>query len=206
MSNVIANMSVSLDGFASGVNATADTPLGANGSALFEWFGSGDTEYTMPDGAMVFKVSSQSAQVLRERAATAGCFITGRKTFDLVNGWNGQHPLNVPVVVVTSNTPDTWIKQHPNAPFTFVPEGIKEAVNKAKTLAGAKNVLIGTADSMQQALEKRLLDEIHIDLVPVLLGSGVRYFADSQKTEHRLMPIETIATPSVSHLTYRVVN
>jgi dihydrofolate reductase len=75
--------------------------MGEGGERLLAWYFSGDTEYRLPGTEMVFKVSPQTADYLRETSTTTGALVTGRRTFDLTNGWGGGHPLGVPVFVLT---------------------------------------------------------------------------------------------------------
>lgn len=112
--------------------------------------------------------------------------------------------MNVPVVVLTHNIPQEWADKL-DSPFTFVTDGIESAIETAREIAGDKNIGVGGADITRQCLKLGLLDEIGIDLVPVLLGEGVRLF------EHLgIEPIEleitgVTAAPGVTHLGYRVL-
>ena len=122
---------------------------------------------------MEFEVSTQSAELLREAHIKMGAFVTGRRTFDIAQGWGGN-PLGVPTFVVTHTVPQEWVYE--GSPFMFVTEGIQSAVEQAKAVAGEKDVAVGAASIVQQCLRAGLLDEMHVDLVPVLLGGGVRLF------------------------------
>ncbi len=175
MGKVVFNMTMSLDGFVAGENDAPDNPLGDGGQPLFNWYNSGDTEYKMPGGEWKFKVSAASAKQLDHGIKSAGVLITGRKTFDIAGAWGGQHPVDLPVIVLTHRIPLDWANK-PDSPFTFVTDGIESAVHQAKAIAGEKNIDVGTASTLQQALKAGLVDEITIDLVPVILGKGVRLF------------------------------
>jgi dihydrofolate reductase len=197
-------LSMSLDGFIAGPNDGSERPLGEGGERLFEWYSAGDTEYGLPGTDMVFNISAQSAELLREAHARLGAFVTGRRTFDITNGWGGRPPLDVPTFVVTHAVPQDWVYE--GSPFTFVTDGVESAVEQAKEVAGEKDVAVGAASIVQQCIKAGLLDEIHIDLAPVLLGGGVRLF------EHlgSGVPIELESTrviegAGVTHLTFRVV-
>ena len=97
MGKVATGLSMSLDGFIAGPNDGPGQPLGEGGERLLEWFSAGDTGYGLPAGTeMVFRVSQQSAEMLREAHAGMGAFVTGRRTFDISNGWGGSPPLGVP--------------------------------------------------------------------------------------------------------------
>jgi dihydrofolate reductase len=203
MGKVTSGLTMSLDGFIAGPNDGPEHPLGENGMRLFDWYGSGDTEYVVPSGGMTFKVSPQSAEMLFEAFTSIGAIVTGRRTFDITNGWGGRHPLDVPIVVLTHAVPDGW--HYEGSPFTFVTDGVESAVRKARELAGEKDVAVGAASLVQQCLRAGLLDEVHVDIVPVLLGGGVRMF-DNLGPEHiELERTEIIEAPDVTHMTFRVV-
>src|SRR5215210_2906460 len=203
MGKVATGLTMSLDGFIAGPNDGPEHPLGEGGMRLFDWYSSGDTEYQMSGTEMVFRVSPQSAQLLREAHTKMGAFVTGRRTFDITKGWGGNPPLGVPTFVVTRTVPQEWVYE--GSPFTFVTEGIQSAVEQAKAVAGEKDVAVGAASIVQQCLRAGLLDEIHVDLVPVLLGDGVRLF-DHLGTEHvELEKTRVIEDPDVIHMTFRVV-
>jgi dihydrofolate reductase len=97
-----------------------------------------------------------------------GAFVTGRRTFDIANGWNGSPPLGVPTFVVTHTVLQEW--DYEGSPFTCVTKGVESAVKQAKAVAGDKGVAVSAASIAQQCIRLGLLDEIHVDLVPVLLG------------------------------------
>ena len=174
MGKVATGLSMSLDGFIAGPNDGPEQPLGEGGERLFGWFSAGDTEYGLPGTEMVFRVSQQSAEMLREAHAGMGAFVTGRRTFDISNGWGGNPPLGVPTFVVTHAVPDEWVYE--GSPFTFVTDGVEGAVEKAGAVAGDRDVAVGAASIAQQCIRAGLLDEAHVDPVPVLLGDGVRLF------------------------------
>ena len=203
MGKVSMGLTMSLDGFIAGPNDGPEHPLGEGGMRLFDWYESGDTDYVVPSGGMTFKVSSQSAEMLREAFSSIGAIVTGRRTFDITNGWGGRHPLDVPIVVLTHSVPEGW--DYEGSPFTFVTDGVESAVEQARELAGEKVVAVGAASVVQQCLRAGLLDEVHVDIVPVLLGGGVRLF-DNLGPEHiELERIEVIEAPGVTHMTFRVV-
>jgi dihydrofolate reductase len=172
MGKVRTGLSMSLDGFIGGPNDGPEAPMGHGGEWLLAWYSGGDTEYRLPGTEMVFKVSAQTAEFLRETRRTTGALVTGRRTFDLTNGWGGKHPLDVPVFVVTHTVPQGWVYE--GSPFTFVTDGLESALEQAKAIAGDKDVGVVGASLVQQCIRAGVLDEIHVDLVPVLLGDGVR--------------------------------
>ncbi len=203
MGKVSTGLSMSLDGFIAGTNDGPGSPLGEGGERLFAWYSSGDTEYRLPGTEMVFRVSPQSAELLREAHSKMGAFVTGRRTFDITNGWGGNPPLGVPTFVLTHTVPQKWVYE--GSPFTFVTDGIESAVEQAKALAGEKDVAVGAASIVQQCMRAGLLDEIHIDLVPVLLVGGVRLFDHLGTGSIDLESTEVVEGTGVTHLTFRVV-
>jgi dihydrofolate reductase len=203
MGKVSTGLSMSLDGFIAGPNDGPERPLGDGGERLFAWYSSGDTDYRLPGTEMVFKISPQSAELLREAHSKMGAFVSGRRTFDIANGWGGRPPLGVPTFVVTHTVPQDWAYE--GSPFTFVTDGVESAVEQARAAAEDKNVAVGAASIAQQCIRAGLLDEIHVDLVPVLLGGGVRLFEHLGTEPIRLERTRVIEAPGVTHLTFRVV-
>lgn len=166
MALVIADMSMSLDGF------VADPSDGVE--HVFGWTGGGPVAVPTADPNRTFHMSEASAAVMRETLANLGALICGRRLFDYTGGWGGGHPAGVPVFVVTHTVPDGHPRQSPN--FTFVTDGIESAVAQAKAAAGEKTVGVATATITQQVLNAGLLDGIQVALVPVLLGKGIPFF------------------------------
>jgi dihydrofolate reductase len=203
MAKVSTGLSMSLDGFIAGPNDGPEQPLGEGGMRLFAWYSGGETEYRLPGTEMVFEVSPQSADLLREAHNKMGAFVTGRRTFDITNGWGGSPPLGVPTFVVTHTVPQEWLYE--GSPYTFVTDGVESAVKQAKAVAGDKDVAVGAASIAQQCIKLGLLDEIHIDLVPVLLGAGVRLFDHLGTGPIDLERMRVVEAPGVTHLTFRIV-
>jgi dihydrofolate reductase len=203
MGKVRTALSMSLDGFIGGPNDGPEAPMGEGGERLLAWYSGGDTEYRLPGTEMVFMVSPQTAELLRETRRTTGALVTGRRTFDLTNGWGGRHPLDVPVFVLTHTVPQEWLYE--GSPFTFVTDGLESALERAKAVAGDKDVGVGAANIVQQCIRAGLLDEIHVDLVPVLLGDGVRLLDHLGTEPIELESTRVIEGAGVTHLTFRVV-
>jgi dihydrofolate reductase len=203
MGKVSVGLTMSLDGFIAGPNDGPERPLGEGGVRLFEWFSSGDTEYSMPGTEMVFRISSQSAELLTEVEKSMGAFVTGRRTFDITNGWGGNPPLGVPTFVVTHSVPQEWVYE--GSPYTFVTDGVESAVEHAKIVAGDKGVAVGAASIVQQCIKAGLLDEVTVNLVPVLLGDGVRLFDHLGPAPIELESTGVIEGSGVTHLSFRVV-
>jgi dihydrofolate reductase len=177
--------------------------MGHGGERLLAWYSAGDTEYRLPGTEMVFKVSAQTAELLRETRRTTGALVTGRRTFDLTHGWGGRHPLDVPVFVVSHTVPQEWVYE--GSPFTFVTDGLESALEQAKAVAGDKDVGVVGASLVQQCIRAGVLDEIHVDLVPILLGDGVRLLDHLETEPIELEIMRVIEGAGVTHLTFRVV-
>jgi len=197
MGTVAAGFSMSLDGFIAGPND--DT------QQVFAWMFQGDTDVTVTIGEqdLDLKMSSESAEQYEEMTQGVGAIVSGRRLFDVASAWGGKHPMDVPIVVVTHHIPAEW--PNDGQPFTFVTDGVESAVAKAKAIAGDKSVGVGGADITRQCLKLGLLDEIGIDLVPVLLGDGVRLFEKLGIEPIQLEIISVTTAPTVTHLRYRVV-
>src|SRR5215210_6020444 len=203
MGKVATGLSMSLDGFIAGPNDGPEQPLGEGGERLFAWYSAGDTDYGLPGTEMVFRVSPQSAELLREAHSKMGAFVTGRRTFDITGGWGGNPPLGVPTFVVSHSVSPEWVYE--GSPFTFVTDGVESAVAQARAVAGEKDVAVGAASIAQQCMRAGLLDEIHVDLVPVLLGDGVRLFEHLGVGPIELESTRVVEGVGVTHLTFRVV-
>lgn len=196
MSKVVAIMSMSLDGF------VADPNDGV--SEVFDWyFNSGDVEFHAGGAdAMTFRVSEPSAEHLGDLWSELGAVLTGRRTFEVAQGWGGNHAWG-PAFVVTHDVPAGWPR--PDSTVHFVTDGIESAVKQAKEAAGGKSVGVHGADTIQQLLNAGLLDELHIDIAAVLLGSGVRLFDHLAGTPIVLGDPSVIQGVGVTHLRYPVV-
>lgn len=194
MAMVMTEMSMSLDGF------VADPSDGVE--HLFGWYGNGEVAVPTAQPDRVLRTSAASAGHLRELLANMGAIVTGRRTFDIADGWGGTNPWGVPVFVVTHSVPDGWPRD--DAPFTFVTDGLESAVAQAKAAAGDGWVEVGAADIARQCLNAGLLDEVRIDLIPVLLGGGIRFFDGLDNVPVELDGPTVIEGTGVTHMSYRV--
>jgi dihydrofolate reductase len=196
MSKVVALMSMSLDGY------VADANDGV--AEVFDWYFSGDVEIPMPIPTVdfTFRVSPPSAEHLRDVMAEVGAMLTGRRTFEVADGWGGRHPWDIPAFVVTHHVPDGWPR--PGSTVEFVTDGIESAVARATSAAGSRSVGVHGAQTIQQCLDAGLLDELHIDLAAVLLGAGVRLFDHLANTPVVLGNPKVVAGVGVTHLRYPV--
>lgn len=188
---VVANMSMSLDGFVEDRHGSV--------RLLFEWYSSGTVSTTMPGDQREFRTSQASADTLRDAVAQTGALVCGRTLFDLTQGWGGHHPAGAPIFVVTHRSPRDW--PHPNV--TFVTEGVAAAIALAKQAAGERTVAVASADVARQCLELGLLDAIRVDLVPVILGAGRPYFGGVAEPVRLCDPVITPGR-GVTHLLYEV--
>jgi dihydrofolate reductase len=196
VAKVIALMSMSLDGF------VADANDGV--AEVFDWYFSGDVEVPTASGTsgMTFRVSRPSAAHLRDLVAEVGAMLTGRRTFEVAEGWDGQHPWDIPAFVVTHDVPEGWPR--PGSTVQFVTDGIESAVARAKRAAHPRSVGVHGAQTIQQCLNAGLLDEIQIDLAAVLLGTGVRLFDHLANTPAVLGSPTVVTGVGVTHLRYPV--
>jgi dihydrofolate reductase len=202
MGKVVFNTSVSQDGFVAGPNDGPSNGLGDGGEHLHDWIFSGSVEVKLAEGHLAMKVSPQSAALLKDEVANTGAMIFGRRTFDIVNGWEGHPPMR-PCLIVTHTVPTAWVK--PGVPFIFVTDGVESAIRQAQQIAGNKNVVIATASILQQALKAGLVDELYLEEIPLLLGGGVRLFDNLGAQPITLERLNVVAAPGVTHLRYRVV-
>ena len=189
MGKAVLDVSMSLDGYIAGPNDSREQPLGDGGTRLHDWV-STTTQELMQGGT----------------SATTGAIVTGRRTYDVVDGWGGRghRSAGVPVFVLTHHIPAT-VPQGPT-PFTFVTDGIESALKQAKAAAGEKQVYVmGSASIAQQCLQAGLLDEIQLHLVPMLLGGGIRLFDHIGTKPIQLESVNVIEATGVIHLRFRVV-
>jgi dihydrofolate reductase len=191
---VVADMSMSLDGYIADSNHGVDQ--------LFGWFFGGDVEVPTATPGLSFQAPAPSATVLRAAFENVGALVSGRRNFELAQGWGGLHPMGVPVFVVTHEAPAG--RPHDGGGVVFVTDGVESAVAQAKAAAGDKVVGIATPSITQQCLDAGLLDAIHVNLVPVLLGGGVPFFANLAGSPVQLEDPEIVESAGVTHLTYRV--
>ena len=199
MGNVVVDLSVSLDGFIAGRDDGHEFPLGRGGERLFTWMGAGpesnrlERRLTPPDASKV---------VMDEWMTESGAILSGRRTFDIANGWKDGHPIDVPIFVVTHRAPTDgeWSPQ-----VSFVTDGVERALELAQEVAGDRNVSVGGASVGQQLLRAGKLDEIQVRLVPLRLAVGVRLFDHLGADPIVLEQTRVIESEGVTHLRYRVV-
>lgn len=192
MNKVRTHMTMSLDGYIADPADSVDE--------LFGWYSAGDVTVPTAAGRWSFQVDANSAGMLREMMAAAGALVSGRRLFDLTSGWDDHHPIGAPVVVVTHNPPADTAKW----PRTAFVSGVAEGIARAREIARDKDVVIASADIARQALDLGLVDEVHVSLVPVLLGRGIPYFASLAGGPLRFDDPVVIQGHRATHLRYRV--
>jgi dihydrofolate reductase len=196
MGKVVAGFSMSLDGFAAALDDGVPH--------IFDWYDTGTVRFDWPGNDMVSNVTPKSAAYLHELVEQTGALVVGRRLFDLTDGWAGRHPIGVPVFVVSHRGPEGWENRHDPSLTTFVPGGVASAVEQAQAVAGAKWVGVAGPNIAQQCLDLGLLDEIRIELTPVLLGAGIPFFANLRTTPVLLDNPTIIEGDRVTHLIYAV--
>ncbi|GGM12546.1 deaminase [Nakamurella endophytica] len=193
----MAAATMSLDGYI----ATADNGIGH----LFDWYDVGPVTVPTVTPGLTFHLTETSAGYWQRWTSQLGALVCGRVLFDVTDGWNGRHTMDVPVVVVTHRRPDDWIAAHPDAPFTFVTDGIRAAVEQAQALAGDRIVAVAAGTVATQCLDLGLLDEVAVDLVPVVLGGGRPFFGELRHRDVLLGdPTTCIRAERVTHLVFPV--
>ena len=190
MGLVICDMSASLDGYVTGPDDSRENPFGDGAGTLHDWLSGAATD--------------EDRAVLQEMVDSVGAVVMGRRSFDKNEGdddWSEGGPLgDVPCFVVTHTAPTGSY----SPVFTIVTDGVESAIEKAQEVAGDKVVLLFGATVMQQGLPLGLVDEIHVHLVPLLVGGGTALFGGLDSA----IPLErtrVVVTPAATHLFFRVV-
>jgi dihydrofolate reductase len=195
MTKVVADISVSLDGFVTGPRPDAEHGLGHGGEGLHTW---------------AFSPDPVDKDVLAAATDATGAVVMGRRLFDIVDGplgWNDEVGYGAglaatpPCLVVTRNPPDS-VRLADR--FTFVVNGVRSAIEMARAMADDRDVVVmGGAETIRGALESGAVDELRLHLSPVLLGGGTPLFVDGT-TPRTLRQIHVRASGHATHLTYRV--
>lgn len=185
MAKVILGMTISADGYINDRN--------------------GSVEALYPDLAAL-----RDTESLRESIRNTGAVVMGRNSFDMAEDpdwFAGNYEYQVPIFVLTHRIPEKMPKQTDDLTFTFVTDGIQSAIRQAKAAAGDKDVnIIGAASTAQQCLKAGLADELHIDIMPMLLGGGLRPFDDIGAESIQLERIKVIELPAGrTHIEFRIV-
>jgi dihydrofolate reductase len=214
MAKLRFEISISVDGFVAGPNQSKEHPLGEGGEQLHEWVIK-LAAWREPHGREGGEVNA-SSKVFEESLDNVGAVVMGRNMFgggpgpwgeDPWDGWWGDEPpFHRPVFVLTHHEREPLAKQGGTS-FTFVTDGIESALDQAKEAAGGKDVTLGGgASAAQQYLAAGLIDEMQLNVVPILLGAGTRLFEGISDADVKLEPVRVVETPDVTHLKYRVAN
>lgn len=211
MANIIADISMSLDGYIAGPNPTLKEPLGQGGEQLHEWVVR-LASWREPHGKSGGETGPDD-EIMKEASANIGAVIMGRRMFSGGDGpwdsepnpdgwWGDNPPFHVPVFVLTEYERETVTKEGGTS-FVFVTDGIESALAQAKEAAGNKNISVaGGANTIQQFIKAGLLDELQIHLVPILLGGGTPLLENLADT--KLEKVRVIDSPFVTHLKFRL--
>ncbi len=193
MGKVLTHMTMSLDGFIADPN---DQP-----GELFDWYGAGDVTVPSANETVSFQVDEASAEMLGDLIGKAGALVSGRRLFDITDGWGDKHPAGARVVVVTHRAPEDAAERWPNT--TFV-DGVEAAITEARQIAGDRDVIIASPNIIRQALDLGLVDEVCVSLVPVLFGEGIPYFSKLERGHQLLEDPIMIQGRRALHLRYAV--
>ena len=210
MAKLRFRIAISLDGYTSGPDQSVDNPLGVGGEGLHTW-ALDLAAWRAPHGLKGGTVN-QSTPVFEELLANIGATIMGRNMFGghpgpwdprkPWNGWWGDNPpFHHPVFVLTHHPRPPLVLKEGNT-FTFVTDGIAQALELARRAAGGRDVaLAGGAHVARDYLNAGLVDEMQLHLVPIMLGGGELLF-EGVNDLHRLKPVRTVAAPDVTHLKF----
>jgi dihydrofolate reductase len=185
---VHAWISMSLDGYIAGPNDRPGNPLGDGGERLHEWF---------------FDAKGSDADMAHESLARSGAVVIGRRMFDHgEEPWGDDGAFGMPVFVVT-HRPREPLTKGPTT-FTFVTGGLEPALGLAREVAAGQDVAVAGGQIVMQCLREGLLDELRLDLVPIILGGGVTLSDGEGLDDAQLEPVEVVESPHVTHIRYRV--
>jgi dihydrofolate reductase len=209
MSQVTAQISMSLDGYVAGPNESMDNPIGEGGMRLHEWAFA--TESWNAQHGRSGGEDNPDSKVVEALTQNVGAYIMGRNMFGPPPGvsdgnwtgwWGDDPPFHVPAFVLTHHTREP-LEMDGGTTFTFVTDGIESALEQARAAAGDRDVSVaGGASAIQQYLGAGLLDQLYLHIVPVLLGGGKRLLDGAG--DPVLEPIDVVASPRVTHVKYRV--
>ncbi|MGH8974891.1 MAG: dihydrofolate reductase family protein [Acidimicrobiia bacterium] len=193
MTKVVADISMSLDGFVTGPDPDLEHGLGRGGEPLHTW--------------AVESKDDVDTEILREAVESTGAVVMGRRLFEIVDGphgWNDEMGYGAglvgtpPFFVVTHSAPD---QVRLGLPFTFVTDGLESAITRARAAAGEKDVFVmGGGDVLRQCVDQGLVDELRIHLAPIVLGAGTPLFSGSRRRQ--LVQRSVRISPTATHLVY----
>ncbi|WP_216898391.1 dihydrofolate reductase family protein [Nocardia alni] len=202
MTRVVADITMSVDGYITGPNDGPGAGLGERGECLHNWVMGGPWTYA---GGHPFAPQEADREVLAQAVSSIGAGIIGRRMFDVTDGWGGNPPggPDARYFVVTHSVPSKWANVE--SPFTFVTDGIHSALDQARAVAEGKDVGIGGgANVIQQFLAAGLVDELRLHVAPVLLGAGKRLFDHLGDRTIELERTRVVESPYATHLYFTV--
>ncbi|MFE7767098.1 dihydrofolate reductase family protein [Streptomyces sp. NPDC057438] len=204
MTTVTVDMAISLDGYVAGADVTPDNPGGDAAEPLFAWIH--ELASWRERQGMTGGLENRDSELMREWFDATGAVVMGRTMYDTGERfWGENPPFRTPVFVLTHRPRPTLVKEG-GTTFTFVTDGIHSALDRARAAAGDRNVdIAGGAGTVRQYLREGLVDELHLHVVPVLLGAGLRLFEDLGAERRDLEPVALVGTPLATHLKYRFV-
>src|SRR5215213_9261890 len=211
MSNLRAQISISVDGYVAGPSQSEKDPLGEGGEELHEWI-TKLAAWRAAHGREGGEVNA-SSPIVEALQENIGATLMGRNMFgggpgpwgeQRWNGWWGDDPpFHTPVFVLTHHEREP-LEMEGGTTFHFVTDGIESALEQAREAAAGKDVALGGgANAIQQYLAADLVDEMTLNVAPVLLGAGERLFANVGVPEREIELVEAIDAPDVTHLRYR---
>jgi dihydrofolate reductase len=196
MTKVIAGITTSVDGYVAGPDDVPGRGLGEGGERLHYWVFGGPWTY---DAEPTGEATGEDAEWLEQAMAGVGAVVAGRWTYEAAEHWGGKNPWDIPLFILTHRPEE----EPEGAGFTFV-AGLEEAVERAKAAAGDKHVhIMGGADTIRQALDADLVDELTIIVAPVILGGGKHLFEGFTK-DVELEHIGVRQSPHATFVDYRV--
>jgi dihydrofolate reductase len=188
MKKVISNITMSLDGFIAGPDISGKQPMGKDGIRLHNWIFNSKTDI--------------DSNLLNEVIESSGAVIVGSRTYltAIEDAWEGVSPFTIPAFVICHNLPAKAVNG-----FAYVTDGIESTLNKAKVASGDKNIwVMGGANIIQQYLNAKLLDSLHIHIAPVLFANGTRLFDKIGIDQIELKKIKVIDAPGATHIEYEI--
>lgn len=206
MKKVFVSVGISLDGFLAGVNGGPTNPLGDNGTEIHEWMYIQKSFRELLDLGEGGETGKDN-DILNEIISRTGASIMGKRMFEEGEAnWPENAPFHAPVYVLTNHSRDPW-ERRGGTTFYFVTDGIESALEKARKVAGNKDIRIsGGAHVIQQYLNVGLVDEFTIHCTPIMLGTGIRLFNNMDQSKFSFDIIDVINSPIVTHLRYKVNN
>ncbi|MDF2975465.1 MAG: bifunctional deaminase-reductase domain protein [Actinomycetospora sp.] len=195
MAKIVLYMWMSLDGFVAGPDDGPEQGLGVGGERLHDFLTFEGADH--PGSA---RSHDEVGTAVMAEAMATGAVLTGRRTFEFAGQWGGDHHDGVPIVVLTRSAP----AEPPLGHARYVTD-VREAAAQAKAAAGDRDVLLHGAEAARACLRAGVLDEMALQVVPVLLGSGRRLFDDMPAEQVELELVRALDGPGMVHLRYRVL-